>query len=113
MSHNRRSSNLGIHETGAVSGEACHLCHRVRLLERDHDHRTDMCRGWLCHGCNVLLGRLDRPIAEIQRFLDYLKHWSDVHATVGGSSYTEYAASHPVQRTRRRKAYAVALRRTA
>ena len=70
--------------------EQCPLCERPGLMEQDHDHRSDLCRGRLCHSCNVLIGRYDRPIAEIQRFLEYLAFWADEHARVGGRSYTDY-----------------------
>lgn len=68
----------------------CPLCGEVALLEQDHNHETDLCRGRICHSCNIVLGRYDRPVAEIQRFLDYLAHWERVHATDGGRTYTEY-----------------------
>lgn len=84
-SHNKRSSKLGSSEL-----ERCPLCLRDGLLEQDHDHRTDLCRGRICHSCNVLLGRFDRPIEEIQRFIDYLGLWQAQHATGGGQTYTEY-----------------------
>jgi len=70
--------------------EQCPLCLRPSVLEQDHDHRTDLCRGRICHECNVLLGRFDRPAAEISRFIDYLKFWHEQHATVGAQTYTAY-----------------------
>lgn len=73
-----------------VCGETCPLCLRPALLEQDHDHRTELCRGRICHECNVHLGRFDRPIAEIDRFLEYLRFWAVMHAESGGRSYTEY-----------------------
>ena len=69
----------------------CPLCNRSDvLLEQDHNHRTDLCRGRICHACNVLLGQFDRPVAEIQRFIAYLTFWESQHATVGAQTYTEY-----------------------
>jgi hypothetical protein len=44
----------------------------------------------VCHSCNLLIGRFDRPLPEIQRFLDYLTFWATEHATHGGRSYTEW-----------------------
>lgn len=72
------------------SGEACPLCLRRGELEQDHDHRTDLCRGRICHACNVHLGRFDRPIDEIQRFIDYLTYWAQPHIVAVGLTYTEY-----------------------
>jgi len=70
--------------------EECPLCSRLAVLEQDHDHRTDLCRGRVCHSCNVLLGRFDRPVAEIRRFLDYLEFWEEAHAREGGQTYTAW-----------------------
>jgi recombination endonuclease VII len=68
----------------------CDLCDRDVLLYQDHDHRTDLCRGHLCHSCNIRLGQFDRPVEEIQRFIAYLTYWERQHATVGAQTYTEY-----------------------
>ena len=70
--------------------EVCPLCLQPDLLEQDHDHRTDLCRGRICSSCNHLVGRFDRPVDEIQRFLDYLQYWAAQHAEGVGQSYTEY-----------------------
>ena len=92
-SHNRRSTNQ-INRINPVaesdSGETCPLCLRRADLEQDHDHTTDLCRGRICHACNVHLGRFDRPVDEIQRFIDYLQYWAAQHADGVGQSYTEY-----------------------
>lgn len=92
-SHNRCSVNVPdpINTVGkSGSGETCPLCLRRAELEQDHDHRNDLCRGRICHACNVHLGRFDRPVDEIQRFLDYLQYWAAQHAEGVGQSYTEY-----------------------
>ena len=83
------SEVLSGNDTGWLQ-EVCPLCLRPGLLEQDHDHRTDLCRGRICHACNVHLGRFDRPVEEIQRFLDYLQDWAVEHAQGIGRSYTEY-----------------------
>lgn len=85
MSHKSCDVYLANPET-----EQCPLCLRQRVLEQDHDHRTELCRGRVCHSCNILIGRFDRPIGEIQRFLDYLRTWSSIHAESGGRRYSEY-----------------------
>ena len=76
--------------SGSDTRAECPLCLLVAELEQDHDHRTDLCRGRICHACNVHLGRFDRPVQEIQRFLDYLHYWAAQHAEGVGQSYTEY-----------------------
>jgi len=70
--------------------ELCPLCGKQGELIQDHDHRTDLCRGRICQSCNLLVGRFDRPVAEIQRFLDYLTFWAREHAESGGRSYTAW-----------------------
>jgi hypothetical protein len=41
----------------AEHGPACQICGNVpkRGLDQDHDHRTGLTRGWLCHRCNRAL----------------------------------------------------------
>jgi hypothetical protein len=41
----------------AEHGPACQLCGNVprRGLDQDHDHKTGLTRGWLCHRCNRAL----------------------------------------------------------
>lgn len=41
----------------AEHGPACQICGNVpkRGLDQDHDHRTGVTRGWLCHRCNRAL----------------------------------------------------------
>lgn len=100
-SHNTRSEKFGNTEVLQVS--PCPLCGQSRPLEQDHNHETDLCRGQLCHACNVQLGQFDRPIAEIQRFIDYLRFWEAEHAAHGGRSYTDYMReAYPLFRKRGR-----------
>jgi Recombination endonuclease VII len=41
----------------AEHGPACQICGNVpkRGLDQDHDHKTGLTRGWLCHRCNRAL----------------------------------------------------------
>lgn len=72
--------------------ETCPICRRPERLEQDHDHATDLCRGRICHGCNVTIGRYDRPVHEINRFLEYLRVWGERHSAnpAGFQTYTDY-----------------------
>jgi hypothetical protein len=49
----------------AISGiEACGICgspRKGRKLDRDHDHKTGLPRGLLCHRCNRSLPRWVTP----------------------------------------------------
>ncbi len=54
-------------------GGCCKICGgdgRGRTLHVDHDHKTGQVRGILCNGCNILVGRLEHPLAE--RAKEYL-----------------------------------------
>lgn len=103
-SHNTRSDDFGISEASEIvdraqssdspkvlaSVETCPLCLQPAELEQDHDYSNDLCRGRICHSCNLIVGRFDRPIAHIQRILGYLWFWSSQHALGYGRSYTDY-----------------------
>lgn len=83
--------------------ETCPICRRIDWLEQDHDHATDLCRGRICHACNVLIGRFDRPVEEIARQLAYLRYWRRRNAVAPSQTYTEYMREAiPGYRARRR-----------
>jgi hypothetical protein len=45
----------------------------VRALHLDHDHVTGAFRGWLCHNCNLGIGRLGDTIESLEKAIEYLK----------------------------------------
>lgn len=56
----------------------CECCSRdttgdVKGLALDHDHVTNAFRGWLCHNCNLGIGRLGDTIEALERAIAYLK----------------------------------------
>lgn len=63
----------------------CELCQRpnVRLVA-DHDHHTNMVRGFICYQCNVALGKLGDDVPSIERVLRYLTGGTT------GVTYREY-----------------------
>lgn len=44
-----------------------------RKLCVDHDHKTKMVRGLLCHNCNVLLGHANDDMALLMSAINYLR----------------------------------------
>lgn len=39
----------------------------------DHDHATNMFRGWICHKCNVGIGMLGDDAAGVEKAIAYLR----------------------------------------
>jgi hypothetical protein len=70
---------LGVSDPTRPRPTLCECCGQPskRRLHLDHDHGTGCFRGWLCIGCNVLLGRMgDSPLgvkATAERFTAYLE----------------------------------------
>ena len=46
-------------------GKYKHLC-------LDHDHKTGKFRGWLCHSCNLTLGKICDSIPVLENLIRYL-----------------------------------------
>jgi hypothetical protein len=38
----------------------------------DHDHKTNIVRGVLCRGCNLMIGLLERPNIDLLQVVNYL-----------------------------------------
>jgi Recombination endonuclease VII len=56
--------------------DTCEICHQPRgtdILRWDHDHKTNLHRGWLCSNCNAGLGMFKDLPALLERARDYLK----------------------------------------
>ena len=54
----------------------CELCGNPpdrRVLHLDHDHKTNTFRGWLCHKCNLALGRFGDDLQGLQQAVFYLQ----------------------------------------
>jgi hypothetical protein len=59
----------------------CPLCGGWASV-RDHDHDTNLFRGYICHGCNIRMGQfdngdLDDRIEHMQEELTELLAWRD------------------------------------
>src|SRR6266853_1408410 len=55
--------------------EVCECCGIApkQALCIDHCHATGVFRGWLCHGCNVSIGRLGDNVEGVRRAIRYLE----------------------------------------
>lgn len=42
----------------------------------DHDHDTGKARGTLCRGCNAGLGCFKDSVENLEKAIEYLKHWA-------------------------------------
>lgn len=49
----------------------CSICGKPSS-QIDHSHRTNEIRGVLCFPCNVFLGRLEKNLAMLPKYLNYL-----------------------------------------
>lgn len=66
-----------------LTREVCDICHRpetakrngvVRLLNKDHDHKTGEWRGLLCSRCNQAIGMFSDNVHLLQSAIEYLKN---------------------------------------
>lgn len=53
----------------------CEVCGGTqnRALAWDHNHKTEVFRGWLCSGCNSTLGHVKDDIERLEKLITYLK----------------------------------------
>ena len=63
---------LASHGGCAVCGES----NPIGVLCIDHDHKTGLYRGLLCHRCNRALGSLDDDKMKVARMFSYLNRVS-------------------------------------
>lgn len=45
----------------------------------DHDHATDLFRGWLCHRCNRTLGQVKDDVGLLEVMIAYLRNGGTIH----------------------------------
>lgn len=54
--------------------ECCgNVCASGKRLSLDHDHVTNVFRGWLCMKCNTSIGKLGDSIAGVLKAVAYLQ----------------------------------------
>jgi hypothetical protein len=56
----------------------CELCDRpfTKQPHADHDHKTGTYRGWICGGCNSVLGIVHDNPALLRKMAKWVKHFS-------------------------------------
>lgn len=59
---------------GRPTSTVCDICGKSsdRRLHFDHDHETNLFRGWLCWRCNLTLGKVEDDTELLQEMIDYL-----------------------------------------
>lgn len=65
------AKRLGM-STKAPEGTPCELCGDTRSIVFDHDHTTEIFRGWLCNSCNRSIGVLGDTATGLLDALVYL-----------------------------------------
>jgi len=58
--------------THTTPSDKCQCCGASGKLILDHCHQSGNFRGWLCHSCNVGVGKLGDNEEAIRRALDYI-----------------------------------------
>ena len=51
----------------------CEICGEGGQINFDHSHLTLKFRGWLCNGCNLILGRVKDNETTLRKLADYLE----------------------------------------
>lgn len=77
--HLRRKYNLTVDEFGNLFSEQknkCAICEKhlslIKDTRIDHEHRSGLVRGILCHNCNALLGHARDDVAILNSAIKYL-----------------------------------------
>lgn len=67
-------------EAGRPRPLVCELCSKPNQIDKpiywDHCHATGSFRGWICHRCNTILGKVDDSPDLLRKMADYLERTS-------------------------------------
>ena len=58
---------------GRARPEGCEICGAMGTICFDHNHKTGIFRGWICHRCNLVLGLVKDSSELLNQLSDYLK----------------------------------------
>lgn len=53
--------------------KVCDICGEKGIICYEHDHKTDVFRGWVCSPCNCIMGFANDDIQKLERIISYLK----------------------------------------
>jgi hypothetical protein len=54
-------------------GQVCEICNKTTNIVFDHNHNTNIFRGWLCNTCNISLGSLGDSVKGLIKAINYLQ----------------------------------------
>lgn len=67
-------------ESGRPRPDVCDICAKPNQIKKpiywDHCHSTGKFRGWLCHRCNTILGKIDDDPEMLRKMAAYLEQAS-------------------------------------
>lgn len=67
-------------DAGRPRPNVCDICSKPNQIKKpiywDHCHDTGKFRGWLCHRCNTILGKVDDSPEMLRKMADYLERSS-------------------------------------
>ena len=59
----------------------CEVCDKECYTQLDHDHKTQIARGWLCNGCNSALGHVRDSTNTLNKLILYVEYWDQRNAS--------------------------------
>tara|TARA_B110000503_G_C6786779_1_gene265562 strand:- start:40 stop:462 length:423 start_codon:yes stop_codon:yes gene_type:complete len=63
--------------TSGEPSELCQCCNISEAVLIDHCHETLEFRGWLCHNCNMGIGKLNDTISGVRKAIAYLERFEE------------------------------------
>jgi hypothetical protein len=70
-----RKYGLTLEEALSVDSQTCEICGGNHLMSVDHDHETEMRRGWLCRSCNSGIALLGEDTQRLRAAIEYLERY--------------------------------------
>lgn len=65
-------------EAGRPRPDVCDICAKPNQIKKpiywDHCHTSGKFRGWLCHRCNTILGKVDDDPEMLRKMANYLEN---------------------------------------